>query len=159
METLRVFGQVAMTWWVSATVLCATIIGISWARRAEIRHAGMWAINGLFGIAAVFFLSICSFGVAAIWGIWKLGRALIEACSLSAGRVCVASDAIALRSTLAIGTAIGTTSFILFFMAWCAAWVHTLREGKTAPPEALTVSIGPAESGAIAEGGPRVEGS
>ena len=77
METLRVLGQVCMTWWVSATLLCASILGLSWSRRQEIRRAGRIATHALFGLVTIFFISICCFGVAMIMAAQRLGTALV----------------------------------------------------------------------------------
>ena len=66
METIRVLGQICMTWWVSATVLCATILGLSWSRREEIKRAGRLATHALFGLVTLFFVSIIGFGIAMI---------------------------------------------------------------------------------------------
>lgn len=134
METLRVLGQACMTWWVSATLLCATILGISWSRRQDIGRAGRWATHALFGLVTVFFFSICSFGVVMIMGTARLGAALVDACTVPppAVSVCLASDAQALTSTISVGIGIGTTSFILFALAWVGAWVLTIR-GENGP--------------------------
>lgn len=123
-----------MTWWVSGTVLCATILGLSWVHRDEVRRAGRLATHGLFGLVAIFLGSICIFGIAMVTQAGRLGDALVEACSTSvpqrAGE-CVASDAHLIRSTIVWGVSIGTTSFVLFAIAWIAAWVITVREEKS----------------------------
>lgn len=143
-ETLRALGQVCMTWWVSGTVLCATILGLSWAHRDEVRRAGRLATHGLFGLVTVFFASICTFGFAMVFLAGQLGEALVQACGSAptgAGG-CSPSDAHLLKSTVVWGVSIGTTSFVLFAIAWVAAWIITIREDNQVNPgaaEATTI--------------------
>jgi hypothetical protein len=80
METLRVLSQICITWWVSAAFLGASILGLLWSRRADIKAAGRMATHALFGMATLFFLSGCSFGIAMIVGAQQLGDALAGAC-------------------------------------------------------------------------------
>lgn len=126
METLRVLGQVCMTWWVSATLLCATILGLSWSRRDDIKRAGRLATHALFGLVTLFFVSICCFGIAMIGASRRLGLALEAACGPESA--CLPSDAAAMRSAITVGVAIGTTSFFLFALAWVIAWIVTIQE-------------------------------
>lgn len=151
METLRVLGQASMTWWVSATVLCAAILGLSWSHREEIRRAGRWATHALFGLAMIFFISICAFGVAMMVASVRLGGALMEACARIADPVtasCLPSDAEALRWTITVGVGIGTTSFILFALAWMVAWLAIVREVDATPMSNAVTEV--ADTGALA---------
>ncbi|QXT62823.1 hypothetical protein [Tessaracoccus palaemonis] len=85
-ETLRVLIQVAMSWWVSTTVLCASILGALWVKRKDVKNAGKRAVRWLFGVVAVFFGSIIAFGFVAASTAGGLGKQLQAACDMTALR-------------------------------------------------------------------------
>jgi hypothetical protein len=130
MENLRVLSQICITWWVSAAVVGASILGLSWSRRADIKAAGRIATHALFGMTTLFFLSGCSFGIAMIAAAQQFGDALAGACGPDSA--CLPSDADAITSAITIGVAIGTTTFFLFAVAWVIAWILTIHEEKRA---------------------------
>ena len=147
-ETLRIIIEVSMTWWVSSTLLCATILGFTWTKREEVREAGDIAFHGAFLLVTVFFVSICLFGVALWRAIKELGARLREACELPSG-TCAVEDADLLSSSTQVGVTIGTSSFVLFTVGWIAAWIFMARDPRRASPINATVSsVTPKASGA-----------
>jgi len=127
LETLRAIAPVLMTWWVSSTALCAAIIGALWANRRKVASVSHGALNALFGLVLVFFVSISVFGVLATWAATSLGLALGTACAAASSAVCTVGDAAVLTTGIAVGVAIGTTSFIIATIAWISAWVITSK--------------------------------
>lgn len=133
-------GEVSMTWWVSATVLCATIVGVTWTKRDEIIKAGRGAVVLLFSLGLVFFISICGYGVTAIRGAVLIRDALLGVCG--PGAACTQADAESICSTAIWGIGIGTTSFVIFAITWTAVAILTWIEAgerTTAPTPPSTL--------------------
>lgn len=131
LETMRTLGTICMTWWVSATVLCATILGLAWAKRADLRQARPAAMHGLFAIGFIFFASIVLFGIVIIEISTSFGRKLRDACLASSQTTCATSDAKTFTRALQWGVGIGTSSFAFCCIAWIVAWIEVARTQQT----------------------------
>ena len=127
---MRVLGTACMTWWVSATVLCVTILGASWIKRDELRSAGRLALHVLFGMVSVFFATMVVFGVQAVVLFNRLTDLLSEACLVAGPARCLPADATAVAGGASALVATGTTSFLIFLITWVISWVLVAREGR-----------------------------
>lgn len=127
-DTLQLMATVGMTWWVSSTILCATILGGVWAKRKDLRGFRPWTQHGFFTLIAVFVLTIVGFGVLMIVAISNTGAELSDACSavVNAGG-CKPSDAESLRLSMQWGFSLGTTSFVAFLIAWIGVWIEITK--------------------------------
>jgi hypothetical protein len=143
-ETLRTLMQISMTWWVSATVLCASILGASWVRRRDIRKAGPLTTRWLFGSVTMFFLTIVAYGVTSAVSVADLGNQLQIACDATPGR-CTPGYAALMSSRMQIGLWIGTSSFILYTIAWVWAGVLVFKAATDKPSSAWAVNPKPAK--------------
>lgn len=127
-EVLSTIASTGMTWWVSATVLCATILGATWSKRDELKKVEGWWFHSLFALVALFFVSICVFGVWNTRFAMAARDAYVNACFSGSQAVCLADEAGGFGTTVAVSVGIGTTSFIIYLIAWIGAWVAIARQ-------------------------------
>jgi hypothetical protein len=127
-DVLQMIATVGMTWWVSATVLCASIIGGVWVRRRDLRGFGRVPRHGFFILVFVFICSVIAFGLVLICASMGLGSDLQQACvAIRRSDGCSASDASTLQSGMVWGFAIGTSSFVVTGIAWIGVWIEISR--------------------------------
>jgi hypothetical protein len=125
---LEMLASIGMTWWVSATVLCAGIVGAVWVRRQELRKMRRSVRHGFFVLVFLFLVSVIVFGVVLITFTQGLGANLEDACKIvEKGGGCSPADATLIRSSMKWGYGIGTTSFIGALIAWVILWVDLTR--------------------------------
>lgn len=127
-DILNTIAGTGMTWWVSATVLCATILGVTWSKREDLKKVEGWWFHSLFALVMLFFLSICVFGVYNTIHARAAGDAYVDACIQGHQSVCLAGDARQFAEAVPVGVGIGTTSFIIYSLAWIGAWIAIARE-------------------------------
>ncbi len=129
-ESLRALGSACMTWWVSATVLCVTILGAAWIYRQKIRKAGRLPLHALFLMVAIFFATMVLFGVQAVLMLRRLVALLSDACVEAGPARCLPIDAQEIGGGTSALILIGTSSFMIFLFAWLISWWFTVREGS-----------------------------
>jgi hypothetical protein len=130
-DLLELIATLGMTWWVSATVLCASIIWGVWTKRGDLRGFRAGARHGFFALVLSFLLSVMVFGVVLISITNGLGTELERVCTIdvSSGG-CGSNDASSLKVAMVWGFAIGTSSFLVTTIAWIGVWFEISRTAK-----------------------------
>lgn len=126
-----------MLWWVSATGLCALLLGGVWLKREELGTSTSAVRNGIAILIGGFLLSVVLYGGHIVLATRTMTAEVQGLCPPS-DVLCKMTFATEFR-TVGIGVAIGTSSFVLALMAWVAVWWIFLRPGKT--PSGLSEEI------------------
>jgi cytochrome bd-type quinol oxidase subunit 2 len=127
--TLEMIASLGMTWWVSATVLCAGIVGSVWVKRKEVRQISEGVRRKFSYLIFSFFCTVILFGVVLMVVTAGTGVGLVEACKqVDRSGGCKAVDAYLLWICMVLGLMIGTTSFVAVAKAWTMMWRHISRK-------------------------------
>lgn len=131
---VNMLGTAGMTWWVSATVLGATVIGVIWTKKDEIHAIEHRRRRLLFQLLSAFYGTILAFGALCVYASWAITRKLIEACSLiDSPDHCTAEDANITMQVLMSAFGLGTTSFIIYIVGWIIVYREIKSEENSSP--------------------------
>ena len=128
---LDTIAMVGISWWVSATVFCASIIAVIYKKRSELRETPRvfhWLQLGLY----LFFFSIVLFGVFLMNMTSKLNLETIEIIKIIDNQQSTSQLTninFGEFTTVYWGLAIGTSSFVLIVVAWVllSNWILAKR--------------------------------
>lgn len=136
-DVLNAASSAGITWWVSATVLCAAILGAVWTKRQELTEMSIPALRTLGGLVTFFLISIIGFGVAMVWYTWELGSELQRSCALvvELGH-CTVSGMAKVKWAHVVGFTIGTSSFVVYTIGWFILWSSIRSSLSTAKTRA-----------------------
>ncbi|WP_424348131.1 hypothetical protein [Kocuria sp. CH-021] len=120
---INMLGTAGMTWWVSATVLGATVIGALWIKKTDVKSMSRFKQRALFWLVSALLFTIFAFGLFCIWASREIGSNLVDACSFNESPDhCTIEDAKLTMNVMTIGFGLGTTSFLIYMLGWFIAW-------------------------------------
>jgi hypothetical protein len=119
LEMWRTIGDATMLWWVSAVVLCATIIGIALTHADKIKKPRHLHVAAL--VVMVFFTMIFTYGLIVILYIPRLHADIV---SLAAGQPGVGTAFNPELWFFRYAMYMGTGNYLLFMVVWGILWRH-----------------------------------
>ena len=116
-DALNTIANTSTLWWVSAVVFCATLLGVIWTKKDEVRKLPFRTALG--SLLYVFFASIVAYGTLVTGIVLKqyldvrylLGQMTVPLHMFDAEYIWAL-----------VGIPIGTSSFVIFLIVWRKLW-------------------------------------
>ena len=130
LEMWRTIGNVTMLWWVSAIVLCLSILGAAWTHGHKLKERFHLHVAGV--AIMVFFTMVFSYGLLVILYIPRLHEDLVALLAAGA-RETTTFDSELWFFRFAMYT--GTADYLMVMAVWVIMWIHYARTIGQSPSQ------------------------